>query len=48
MELVRERCVACRRGAPRVTDEEIAMLHPIVAEWELIEDEGVKKLASQL
>ena len=44
MELVRERCVACRRDAPRVTDLEITMLHPIVAEWELIEDVGVKKL----
>ncbi len=43
-ELVRERCVACRRDAPRVTDSEIADLHPIVAEWELIEDVGVKKL----
>ena len=43
-ELVRERCVACRRDAPRVTDDEITQLHPMVGEWELFEDDGVKKL----
>ena len=43
-ELVRERCVACRRDAPRVTDADIEELHPIVAEWELIEVGGVKRL----
>jgi 4a-hydroxytetrahydrobiopterin dehydratase len=42
--LVQERCVSCRRDAPRVTDAEIAELHPQVPEWELIEVEGVKRL----
>ena len=42
--LARERCVACRRDAPRVTDEEIAQLHPEVADWELNEIDGVKHL----
>ena len=31
MTLAREKCVACRRDSPRVTAEEIAELHPIVA-----------------
>src|SRR5919204_2859995 len=44
MELAQERCVACRRDAPTVTEEEIAELHPQVAEWELVEVEGIKRL----
>jgi 4a-hydroxytetrahydrobiopterin dehydratase len=42
--LVQERCVACRRDAPTVTDAELAELHPQVPEWELIEVDGVKRL----
>jgi 4a-hydroxytetrahydrobiopterin dehydratase len=37
-------CVACRRDAPTVTDEEIAELHPQVPDWELQEVDGVKRL----
>jgi 4a-hydroxytetrahydrobiopterin dehydratase len=37
-------CVACRRDAPTVTDEEIAELHPQVREWELVEVDGIKRL----
>src|SRR5919201_2211965 len=44
MELAQERCVACRKGAPTVTDEEIAALHPQVAEGELVVVEGIKRL----
>ena len=33
MTLARERCVACRRNSPRVTEEEIAVLHPVVPDW---------------
>src|SRR5260370_37976348 len=29
-DLINERCVACRRDAPRVTDEEIAALKPLI------------------
>ena len=43
-QLTQERCVACRRDAPRVTDAEIAELHPIVADWELIQVDGVNRL----
>jgi 4a-hydroxytetrahydrobiopterin dehydratase len=42
--LAREKCVACRRDSPRVTDEEIAELHPLVREWRLTEDDGIKRL----
>jgi 4a-hydroxytetrahydrobiopterin dehydratase len=42
--LTAEKCVACRRDAPTVTDAEIAELHPQVPEWELVEVEGVKRL----
>ncbi len=42
--LARERCVACRRDAPTVTDAEIAELHPQVPDWELLEVDGVPRL----
>jgi 4a-hydroxytetrahydrobiopterin dehydratase len=38
-------CEACRRGAPTVTEEEIARYKPQVPEWELIERDGIKQLA---
>ena len=42
--LTQERCVACRRDAPTVTDEEMAELHPQVPDWEIVELDGVKRL----
>jgi 4a-hydroxytetrahydrobiopterin dehydratase len=39
------RCVACRPDAPTVTEAEIAELHPHVSEWEIVEQEGIKKLS---
>ena len=42
--LTQERCVACRRDAPTVTDAEIAELQPHVPGWELVEIEGIKRL----
>jgi 4a-hydroxytetrahydrobiopterin dehydratase len=44
MQLVAQRCVACRRDAPTVTDEEIAELRPQIPEWELVEIDGVQRL----
>ena len=38
------KCVACRRDAPTVTEAEIAELHPQVADWELVEIDGIKRL----
>lgn len=42
--LMRERCIACRADAPPVTDDEIAELHPQIPDWELVYDEGMRKL----
>jgi 4a-hydroxytetrahydrobiopterin dehydratase len=42
--LAREKCVACRRDSPRVTGQEIKELQPQVADWELIETDGIKRL----
>ena len=44
MTLAREKCVACRRDSPRVTDEEIEELKPLVQDWRLTEDDGIKRL----
>ena len=37
-------CVACRKDAPTVTDDEIAELSGEIHEWELVEVDGVKRL----
>jgi 4a-hydroxytetrahydrobiopterin dehydratase len=42
--LAEQKCVACRRDAPTVTDDEIAELRPQIPEWELIEEDGIKRL----
>jgi len=45
MEALREMsCVACRSDAPTVTEAEIAELQPEVPDWEITEQEGIKKL----
>lgn len=38
------KCVACRRGAPTVTDEEIVELRTQVPDWQIVERDGVKRL----
>jgi 4a-hydroxytetrahydrobiopterin dehydratase len=43
-ELIKEKCTACRRDSPRVTDAEIAELRPQIPEWTLIEREGIPRL----
>ena len=42
--LTRMKCEACRRGAPTVTDAEIAEYHPQVPDWQLVERDGIKRL----
>jgi 4a-hydroxytetrahydrobiopterin dehydratase len=42
--LTGEKCVACRRDAPTVTDAEIAELQPQIPDWELVEVDGVNRL----
>ena len=44
MKLAGEKCVACRRDSPRVTNEDIAGLHPVVPDWRLTEVDGIKRL----
>ena len=39
-----ERCVACRRDAPRVTEAEVAELKPLIPDWELVERDGIPRL----
>ena len=43
-QLNQEKCVACRADSPRVNDQEIAELHPQVAEWKLISEDGISKV----
>ena len=42
--LTAEKCVACRRGAPQVTAEEIAELQPQIPAWILEERQGIPQL----
>lgn len=42
--LTGERCTACRKDSPRVTDAEIVDLKPYIPEWEIVEVDGVPRL----
>jgi 4a-hydroxytetrahydrobiopterin dehydratase len=42
--LVNEKCVACRRDAPRVPEAEIPALMREIPEWERIEQDGIPRL----
>jgi 4a-hydroxytetrahydrobiopterin dehydratase len=39
-----ERCVACRRDSPRVTEAEIAELRREVPDWQLLERDSIARL----
>jgi len=43
-QLTQLKCIACRKGEPTVTDEEIAEFRPQVPDWNIIEVDGVKRL----
>ncbi len=43
-QLYQEKCVACRRDSPSVTEPEIADLHPAVREWALRDEAGIPRL----
>ena len=43
-QLTDMKCVACRKGAPTVTDAEIAELKPQIPDWQIVEREGMKRL----
>lgn len=38
------KCEACHKGAPKVTEAEIAQLHPQVPEWRITERDDIKRL----
>jgi 4a-hydroxytetrahydrobiopterin dehydratase len=42
--LTEETCVACRRDAPRATEQEIAQLRPQIPDWQLIEIDDIPRL----
>ena len=44
INLATGKCVACRGGEPTLTDSEISELHPQVADWQIKEVDGVKRL----
>ena len=44
-KLTQMKCSACRGDEPPLTDEEIEELMPQVPGWELVEREGIKRLA---
>lgn len=43
-ELREMKCVACRGGEPKLTESEILELQPQVAEWQVKEVNGMKRL----
>ena len=42
--LIDEKCVACRADSLAVSIEELNSLLPLAANWELIEENGIRKL----
>jgi len=44
MRLVKQKCVACRAGSPRVTPEEVAEFRPQVPEWAITQADGIDRL----
>lgn len=42
--LAKERCTACRRDSPLVTDAETQQLKPQIPDWTIVEREGIKRL----
>ena len=42
--LAKLKCVACRGGEPRVTEQEIAEFVPQIPQWKLVERDGIKRL----
>ncbi|HZO90645.1 MAG TPA: 4a-hydroxytetrahydrobiopterin dehydratase [Chthonomonadaceae bacterium] len=44
IDLTREKCVSCRRDAPRVTPAEMAQLLPLIPDWQVENRDGVPRL----
>ncbi len=43
-QLTSQKCTACRRDSPAVTDAETAELSPQVPDWDLVTEDGIRKL----
>jgi 4a-hydroxytetrahydrobiopterin dehydratase len=43
-KLSKQKCVACRKDAPQVTDTEVAEYMHEIPEWQLIERNGIRQL----
>ena len=43
-QLANQRCEACRRDAPTVTEQEVAALMPQVPEWQIVTVNGIRRL----
>ncbi len=43
-DLVREKCVACRKDSPRVTEAEMKELGAEIVGWEIAERDGIPRL----
>jgi 4a-hydroxytetrahydrobiopterin dehydratase len=46
-ELTEQHCIPCKKGAPKLTPEQIHLLHPQVPEWNVVEQNGVKQLTRE-
>ena len=46
-DLTKEPCVACRAGAPKATEAQIAELMPRIPEWRIVEKGGVPRLTRE-
>ena len=42
--LTNEKCTACNRGAPLVTDAEVRELKPQIPDWKQVERDGIQRL----
>jgi 4a-hydroxytetrahydrobiopterin dehydratase len=42
--LINEKCTACRRDSPLVTDSEMQELKPQIPDWMLVQREGIQRL----
>jgi 4a-hydroxytetrahydrobiopterin dehydratase len=43
-DLTQEKCEACRRDAPKVTEAEIAELRPRIPQWDLTKQDDISRL----
>ena len=46
-ELIEQKCVACRVGAPSVTPEEFSLFKPQVPGWQIITEDAIPNLDRQ-